>query len=319
MAPQPSFRSFVGFAKESTPGTAITTPTDYLVCKLDPSQQITQLQDMGWRGSQVDAYGQQQGKRFQNLAFTGDVFVDTFGILLKGILGDEVLTGAGAPYTHAFSLLNTGSAQPPTWTVLDFYSVSQKAFAYTMFSEVKLSLNPDGLLTWTAAASAFWPTTPAAPTASFTALTPMQGWRALATINGASAQITKCDISIKRALSVVKTSNGTQDPYAIWGGPVSVDISTTGLYETDVWATDIAADNQGVFDLTLDRFAAAAEEKLIIHCTKTAYNVADRRRGDPFITADMTLKPTGNTTDVGASGGYSPVKCTLLNARSTAY
>ena len=51
--------------------------------------------------------------------------------------------------------------------------------------------------------------------------------------------------------------------------------------------------------------------------TKCAFTVAKIERGKDFIELNVTYKAIANTTDVGATSGYSPIKVTLKNAKAS--
>jgi hypothetical protein len=44
------------------------------------------------------------------------------------------------------------------------------------------------------------------------------------------------------------------------------------------------------------------------------YESADISRGKDYVELPISFKAVANSTDVGASGGYSPIKVTLQNA-----
>ena len=69
---QPTNRSFLGIAKETTPGTYVA-PVDYLpVRTFDPDHKIKYLEDKGIRGSMVDTYGLVQGPAHSEYSFGGE-------------------------------------------------------------------------------------------------------------------------------------------------------------------------------------------------------------------------------------------------------
>jgi hypothetical protein len=45
--------------------------------------------------------------------------------------------------------------------------------------------------------------------------------------------------------------------------------------------------------------------------------VAKVDRSNDYVEIDVNFKAVANTTDVGASAGFSPIKVTLKNAKST--
>jgi hypothetical protein len=51
--------------------------------------------------------------------------------------------------------------------------------------------------------------------------------------------------------------------------------------------------------------------------TKCAFQVAKVDRSQDYVTLDVTYKAIANSTDVGATSGYSPIKVTLQNAKAS--
>ena len=151
MSVQQSVRSYLGIAKETTKGTAVT-PTDFIpVAKdsLKPVDIIDPLYDTGLRGSNVVNYNYIPGRTRSTFDFGGAVFADTIGYSLAGLLGSVATTGASAPYTHTISLKNSATAaaddQPISYTLTDFYAAAVRAYPGCQFSDFSLKFNADGM------------------------------------------------------------------------------------------------------------------------------------------------------------------------------
>lgn len=320
MAPIPTYRSFLGVAKEVTKGTAVVPSSFIPVGGFKPKRVVTQLLDEGWRGSNVDNYGSQQGKAHSEIEIEDSpLYVDTFGWALKAILGEEAISGAG-PYTHVFTVLNTGDQQPPSLTLTDMVgSIGAKAWPGVQLSEVTISIDPDGNLTWSASGNGFVEAAAATPTPSWSTILPMQGWRMSATLNGTAIHPVGLEVTISREIEVKNTANNSQNPMAIWVGKLGVSVSGEIVAEDDTHNAALSADTQGILNITGTRGAGATAETVTLLCTKTAYEAVELGRGQSEILYDLTLKAIGNTTDVGVSAGYGPIKATLVNSRSTVY
>jgi hypothetical protein len=319
MAPTPTWRSFIGVAKETTKGTAVA-PTAYIpVRTCNPKRTPTRLDDVGWRGSAVDTYGSQQGKIVASHSIEGDVFVDTLGFWLKCLLGDESISGAG-PYTHNFAPLNTGDQQPPALTITDqIGAIESRAWPGVQLSEVKLTIDVDGNITYSCSGMGFPEATASTPTPAFGTLKPLQGWLITANVNGAAAQLASLEMTISAPVNAIKTTSGTQNPFAVWRGVLGVAITANVVAESNSHLANLVSDAQGVFSFTGTRGAGATAETLTATCTTTAYEGVEISRSNDWVEYALTLKPVANATDVGASAGFSPVKLTLVNARSTVY
>ncbi|MEU6582751.1 phage tail tube protein [Nocardia sp. NPDC046763] len=102
------FRSFMGIAKEATPGTPVS-PTDYITLTSDPKPKdtYTKLDDKSWRGSAVSTYAKVVGQRKAEISIDGNVNPSTIGYLLGSLLPDLSTTAAN---TTTLSLGTTASS-----------------------------------------------------------------------------------------------------------------------------------------------------------------------------------------------------------------
>jgi hypothetical protein len=313
--PQPTFRSFFGLAKETTFGTAVAATNFVPIKSMKPKDKLELLDDAGMRGSMVDSYGKIAGPQTSEFDFDGDVYPDTFGFPVTGVLGDITTTGASAPYSHAIAVLNTGTGQPPSYTMSDYYTISTRQYAGAKFSEVALKFSGDGLLTYSAKAVALGSATASTPTPSYTAVAPIAGWVGTVTIGG-SANLTLIDgeCTIKRPVDVIHTVDGTAAPYALWSGPVTVSGKLTMVMEDDTQLLNYLNNSQPSLDINYQQGAGASAVQVKLHMTKCAFTTADIDRGKTYIALSVDFEAVANTTDVGGSGGYSPIKVTLQNA-----
>jgi hypothetical protein len=109
-----SFKTVLGIAKEPQPaaGTPVASTNYIPVRKFDVSNKVDKLQDQGWRGSMVTAYGVQNGVQQASISVEGDAFADTVPWFLAGMLGDVQYSGgtsAGTPTTTT-AILTAGTS-----------------------------------------------------------------------------------------------------------------------------------------------------------------------------------------------------------------
>lgn len=320
----PRNRSFLGIAKEASrvAGVAPTavTATDFIpVNTIAPFDNIKYLDDNNWRGSMVNTYGTVAGNIHAEFEFGGDVFPDTVGYAVAGVLGDYAITGAGAPYTHTASVLNTGSGQATSYTFTDYNAYNARQFAGCQFGTVDFKFNADGLLEYTATAQGFQSATASTPTPTFSTVTNVPVWTGVTTIGGTvTAKLTEGNVNIMRPLTPIYTVDGSQSPYQIFQGAVEVSGTLKLLFEDDTDLTRYLTNTQPSLDIIFTQGAGATLTSVKFHMTKAAFQVAKVDRSQDYITLDVTYKAIANTTDVGASSGYSPIKVTLQNAKATA-
>jgi hypothetical protein len=324
MTIQASVRSYVGIAKETTKGTAVSA-TDFIpVAKdsLKPADIYDALYDQGLRGSNVMNYNYIQGRGRSTFDFGGAVFADTIGYALAGIMGACATTGASAPYTHTISLLNSLTSgtdtQPISYTLTDFYAVNVRRFPGCQFSDFSLKFNADGMLEYDAKTTGWVSSTTSDPTPAFSTVLPTPVWRGTVSIGGSSvATSMEGNIDLKRAVTPIYGIANTQNPYQVFLGALEVTGSIKFVMEDDSELTRFLTNTQPAIVLNWAYGAGASALQIQATITKGAYTAAVIDRGDDFVTVSIELNAQGNTTDAGASGGFAPIKWVLQNAKAS--
>lgn len=322
-----SVKQFLGVAKETTPGTPVAMTATLPVEKFEVEDKPVWLDDKAWRGSMVEQYGTVQGVIKTDWSASGPVFGDGIGYLLANVLGDLATTGASAPYTHAFSVLNTGAGQPVTHTLTHFQGVTATSGARQLpgacVSELTLKFNAESQLFTFDAKGASWPTVAAGatPTPNPSTVTPIASWRATLGIGGPATGGTQVknvgegEISIKRVLEPVYTAAGVQSPYIIQRGPVTVTGKLKFVVADESPLTTMLSNTQPQLQLVVSNGqTGAAQVAVQIDCQQAAYKTAKIDSGKAAIAYDVDFEAIANTSNAGASGGYSPIKITLTNA-----
>jgi len=316
--PYPQDKTILGIGKEVTKGTPVVAADLIPVTSLQAFRNIRQLDDTGWRGSMVTHYGQIQGPWSTEVTFNGDVYADLIGYLYKCILGDETLTGASPPYSHAIAVLNSTDGQPPPYTLHDFYGPVTRQFPYCLLSQLDIKYAADGKINYSAKAIGRADSTVATPVLSYTTQPPIAAWITTATLFGTSLVVLSGDVNIRRAVSAIPAL-GNQDANVVWGGAVECTGKLTCLMLDDTLITGYIANTQGALVLNSAQGAGAAAVQHQITASKAAIKVAKPSRAADAMRVDVDFTAIANLTDAGASGGYSPFKFLAGNARSTAY
>lgn len=316
MTANPTYRTTLGVGLETVYGTAVAATAFVPISSLTPHDKITELVDNGWRGSAVDSYGNVQGPTSSEIDFGGDVFVDGIGFPLVGILGDDAVTGT-APTVHAISLLNTGSTQPPSYTLTANTAINAKQFAGCKFSEVGFKFDGAGKLTYTAKATGLQSVVGTTPTVSFSALKPTAAWVGTVTLGGTAVQLVTGEWTIKRAVEPINTVDGTQGPFTCWSGPLSASGKLTLIMEADTYRAQYIAGTPTIIEATFAQGSGTTLTSLELLCSQARITDAQETFGKTYIELDLTFDCEANSTDVGTSAGFSPVAATLKNALPT--
>lgn len=322
MSVQNSVRSYLGIAKEVTKGTAVA-PTDYLPVmanSLKPVDVIDPLYDEGIRGSLVKNYNYVPGRTRSTYDFGGSVFADSVGYAIAGLLGDVATTGASAPFTHTISLKNSAVAaadsQPISYTLTDFYAAAVRAYPGCQFSDFTLKFNADGMLEYDTKVTGWASATATTPTPSFSTLLPTQVWQGAVTIGGTTiSNSISGEIAMKRPVTPVYGIAATQAPFNIFLGALEVTGKITFVMEADTELTRYLTNTQPALVFNWAYGAGASAVQIQATLTKGAYVAAAIDRGSDFVQISVDINGQGNTTDAGASLGYSPIKWVIKNAK----
>lgn len=321
-------RRWIGIAKEVTPGTVVAPALTIPVDKFDPSDDVTQLDDQALRGSMAKQYGQYSGPIMSSWDLSGPMFGDALGYLLHNILGGYAVTGASPPYTHTYSLLNSGDGQPVTHTITDATGIPAtglaRSYPYSCLSELSLSWNAEQLCTWEAKAMGWPSSVPGSPpTNTLSSVAPIPNWRAAVGIGGpASAgtlvtDVTEFSLQISREVAPYNTADGTQAPFVIARGPIDVSGKFTQVAQSEQRILDLLANTQPQLQLILSNGGAAgALVSLQVDMQKVGYRTVKANQGTIF-TYEVEFQAIANSTNAGASGGLAPAKAVLQNAVTT--
>jgi len=322
MAVQPSVKSYLGLALETTKGTAVTA-TDFVPITLNsfkPVEMINELLDKGIRGSMVENYNYVQGRRHTEIDFGGPVFADTIGYWLAGVLGDVTTTGSTAPYTHAIALKNSvgasGDAQPKALTITDYYSANIRQFPGCQVHDFELTFNADGMLEYTAKVTGYPSATTTAPAPSFSTVLPTQVWTGAVTVGGTSiSNSTTGSVKLTRKVEPIFGIANTQAPYSVFVGALEVTGKITFVMENDTQLTNFLSNTQPALTFNWSTGTGATATQVSLTATKSAYTTGVVVRDKDYVEVTVEFNSLGNTTDVGTTAGYSPVKFTLQNAK----
>lgn len=323
MSVQNTHRSYIGLAKETTKGTAVT-PTVFIPVianSVKPQDKYGPLYDEGLRGSLVKNYNYIQGRANSTFDFSGAAFADTILYPIAGVLGEDVVTGS-APYVHTISVKNSATAaadaQPSAFTITDFYAANVRAYAGMQFSDFSLKFNADGLLEYDAKATGFVSATASTPTPSFSTILPTPVWYGTVSVGGTQiSNSTVGNIDIKRPVTPIFGIANTQNPYQVFVGATEVTGKITFLMENDTQLTNYLTNTQPALVFNWTQGTGATQTQIQATMTKGAYTLAVIERSKDFVEVLVDINAQGNLTDAGTVG-YSPIKWVIKNAVTTA-
>lgn len=326
----PSAKTWVGIAKEVTQGTAVTSPFTTTPQNLPEfSDDPKWLPDEAMRGSMAKTYGMIQGPLLGSYSQSGSVFLSWFPHHLLNIFGELATTGpASSIYTHAVTLLNSGTAQPPSHTQLDWQGLPAttrvRVYPGCSHSELTIKGNAEStLMEWAAKGNCFpssiYPTSE--PSSAPDTTSPIASWRAELAFGGALPGAKKLvvrdwEFTFTREIAVQHTSQNSQSPYIIQRGDFTATAKFFVSKPSDETFYDYMRNNTQpqVQFLISNGLAGALAQTLQIDGQQFAATIAKVNRGDEAVGYDIEGEFIANTTNVGASGGFSPCKVTVTNA-----
>jgi hypothetical protein len=322
MAVQPSVKSYLGLALESTKGTAVTA-TDFVPItqtSFKPVDIIAPLMDNGLRGSMVENYNYVPGREHSTVDFGGLAFADTIGYWLAGVLGDVTTTGSSAPYTHAIALKNSvgsaGDAQPKALTITDYYSANTRQFPGCQVHEIAMNFNADGMLDYTTKLTGYQSVTTSAPAPSFSTVVPTQVWTGTVTIGGSTVSNAQTgSITLSRKVDPIWGISNVQSPFAVFLGALTVTGKMTFIMEADTELLRFLNNTQPAITFNWSQGSGATATQISFTAAKSAYVASMVERGKDYVEVTCDFEALGNTTNAGATAGYSPIKFTLQNAK----
>ena len=318
---KPSVRSYVGIAKEVTPGTPVAA-TDFIPLMKDslkPVDIIAPLYDTGLRGSMAQNYNYIQGRRHTEIDLGGPVFADTVGYWLGGIMGSVVTTGASAPFAHTITLKNaTGvgaDAQPTSFTLEDMYVAENRYYPGCKVTNFTLTFNSEGMLEYTAKLMG-WPSeVTAAASPSFSTVVPTPVWRGEVSIGGdVIGYTTDGSVTLTRAAEAIFGINTSQGPYEIFVGALDATGSFTFVMENDDQLLNFLDNTQPTLNITFTQGAGASLTTVAFNVAKGAYTTSSIDRSGDHVAIAVDFSAIATTADAGTTGGYAPVQWYLENA-----
>ena len=230
------------------------------------------------------------------------------------------------PYTQAHALLNSGGGQPISHTITHFLGPTAtsgaRQYPGACFSELGMKWNAESeLLTWSGKATT-WPSVAlgAAPTANPSTVLPVASWRMMLGIGGPASggtlvnTVTDGELTIKRELNPYFTVTGSQNPYIIQRGGLSVEGKLNFVAADESPLLYLLNNTQPQLQIILDNGLTGLNKITFqVDCQIAAFTQMDPDGTKSAVEYGGTFMAVLNTTNAGGSGGYSPIKVSVTN------
>lgn len=273
--------------------------------------------DASWRVAPAATFGMVVATAASKLQLGGAVYPDGVGFPLAGLLGDVAFAG-GSPNVWTMALLNTGAQQPPSYALVLNDPTGQVQFAGARFSDLTLAYEAAQPINYQASAAglAGAPTALSMPAPSSELL--IGSWRSVTTIGGSiEGQTLTAQVKLARTVEAKRNVTGALAPYLQRSDVLRVTGTVSLAASTDTYRQNALAGSLTSLDIAFSYGAGAATRALQLHCSSVALTSVNRSYGARWVELDLEFEAIANATDVGASGGLSPIKATLKNAVSS--
>lgn len=235
-------------------------------------------------------------------------------------------TSAGAAnYTHTFTLLNSAAngAQPPTHTLTDATGIpaTNLARVYTSacFSDITLTGNPSALFMWDGKATTFLSAIAGAiPTVAPSTVPAQASWNSIVGVGGPASggtlnsYVDEWVLTINRVVEPYWTASGQQNPYVIVRGALTAALTLKfGPAPDESQFLNFLNNSQPQVQIKAN---GPSGTSLQIDAQTCAFDTGKLDDSKAAFGYDISAKCIANTTNVGASAAYSPIKITLKNS-----
>jgi hypothetical protein len=239
------------------------------------------------------------------------------------VLGKTGVNRVGLSQAHASSAAVTTptvhtfkqSTSPlPTYSLTLYDTTQTVSCSYVRWSDLQLKVDPKGALQVSVKATSMPSTTQTSATPTFSTFDPLLGWSwGMVNAGSSSTRGLSLDLTVKRAVEAIQSSDGVQAPREIFAGPVEVDGSYKAIFENQTDLNLYLTYTQTATTATMQQPVARGGQSLALTMSKSGYLKGKRDLGSTYAQADFSIVGIYNTTDGGA------VQATLTNWQTTAY
>ena len=216
--------------------------------------------------------------------------------------------------THLFKQNRSFSTVWPTYSFTTDDGTDQLGWAGCVASELAVKIDPKGFVTVGPKYSGFPSATQSTFAYAASAVQPVVGWSWTVTNGGAaSTRGLTFDLTLKRAVEVIDSSDGTQGPREIFAGSLESDGSYKSIFENDIEMNLFKQYTQTPTVHTLTQPVTSGGAILAITMSQSGYTTGEVDLGSQYAQLNQALSGIANSTDSGV------VQVSLSNFVATAY
>lgn len=223
-------------------------------------------------------------------------------------------SSAVAVVSQSTHLFKQSTAVLPTYS-LTYYDTTQTiSTSYCRLSDLQIKIDPKAVVTLSLKYTAFPTATQTLQAETYSTYDPLLGWSwNMTNAGGASTRGLSYDLTVKRAVEAIHSSDGVQTPREIFAGAIEVDGTYKCLFENQTDLSLYTQYTQSPATATVAEPLARGGQSLALTMSKSGWFKGKRDLGSAYAQADFSLAGIYNTTDGGV------VQATLKNYQSTAY
>jgi hypothetical protein len=240
-------------------------------------------------------------------------------------------TVAAGTYTNTFTVLNSNdganNGQPPSHTFTDRTQVPGAAgnwaaqYAFGCVSQMTLTGSAQGIFTHAGNMTSYvYSTASAIPALAVSSVRATPNWRSTIALAGTLPtfqvnDIAEWEFQLNRVVQPIPTTDGFQNPYTIARGKFTATAKLTFMPSVDESALNYMLNNtQPQLQITYSNgLAGASNITYNINVLLGAFDTANINEASALFGYDVTAKLIANTSNVGWSGGYSPISVSVAN------
>lgn len=309
-----AWRQLMALAKETTWGTGVAPSVGLPITEGGIVPQLPATFDNGRRGVASADFAAVLDAGHGEITLNGWAYPTSIGHFLMAIFGTDTKTGAGDPWTHAFTIANT----VPSYTIEEDVVGGTNGGIRSVGSRIaSLGFSYEaasGVLQFTSNWMGKIPAVVTATNPTIATELPWEGWRGTLTSTDLDCKAVSANLNFTRELHVEHTGCDTRDPYAITAGQVTVEGDVTVAVEDMSEFNLFLASTQQQFNLEFDKGGSPARsiafnlDEAFLGASPLEYD-----RGQAGLRARLSFRGIHNSTDAG------PAKVTLINGQTAAY
>jgi hypothetical protein len=204
--------------------------------------------------------------------------------------------------THVFKQNRTFSTVWPTYSFTVDDGTDQLGWPGCVMSDLAIKIDPKGFITCSPKYSGFPSATQSTFAYAASAVQPIVGWAWTVTNGGAaSTRGLTFDLTLKRAVEVIDSSDGTQGPREIFPGAMEADGTYKAVFENDLDISLFKQYSQLPTVHTLTQPVTSGGSVLAITMSQSGYTTGEVDLGSQYVQLNQALSGIANATDSGVT------------------